>query len=113
MDTDGLAQAIASQQERMLRDLLDRAQSSIVEYRQIIREKDEVIRQYAEKAREDAITIARLRVGRENDAALQRAVAQRDAREYAAAMQRSSAGAHHVSATAQTQAAESAAEYQR
>ena len=89
VDTDGLAQAIAAQQDGLLVALLDEANETIASLQDQILGKNSVIRQYAEKAREDAITIARLRVGRENDAALQRAVAQRDAREYAAAMRRS------------------------
>jgi hypothetical protein len=87
-NTDDLGRAIANQQERMCTDLLDEANSIIVDLRREIADQKDVIRQYAEMAREDAVTIARLRVGRENDAALTRAVAARDAREYAASMRR-------------------------
>jgi hypothetical protein len=87
-NTDDLGRAIANQQERMCTDLLYEANSIIVDLRREIADQKDVIRQYAEMAREDAVTIARLRVGRENDAALTRAVAARDAREYAASMRR-------------------------
>ncbi len=94
LNTEALGQAIAAREEEMLFTLNVEANNSIIALNQIIREKDDLIRQYAEKAREDAITIARLRLRCENDAALARAVATRDARarieaaEYAASMQR-------------------------
>jgi hypothetical protein len=91
-NTDDLGRAIVAQQETDLLAMLQRQSDRIAELEDasatMLAEKDDVIRQLIEGRREDAITIARLRVGRENDAALTRAVAQRDAREYAASMQR-------------------------
>jgi hypothetical protein len=64
----------------------------IADRNKTIHEQEQVIAQYAVMAREQAITIARLRVGRENDSALARAVAARDARQYAEGMRRSPVG---------------------
>ncbi len=88
VNTDGLASVLLDREDLMVRELLDEANSTIVELRKEIAEKNDVISQCLAKTRDDAITIARLRLRCENDAALARAVAQRDARDYAASMQR-------------------------
>ncbi len=85
-NTDALVNVLLDREQLMVCILLDQANARIADLEQTVREKNDCIAQLIAARREDAITIARLRTRCENDEALQRALATRDARTKAQVM---------------------------